>query len=104
MNGSSNLPPGVTESMIPGNRPEDIAWEKLLDEIGDSGLDHDEARARWESQPDLLALCKDIRKIYTNCLSMADMEKLDEAIASATVKPICDEPEGDYNQYEDREE
>jgi hypothetical protein len=24
-----NLPPGVSESMIPGNRPEDEAYEKL---------------------------------------------------------------------------
>jgi hypothetical protein len=32
---SSNLPPGVTENMIPGNRPEDMAeeafWEALYD-------------------------------------------------------------------------
>lgn len=26
---SSNLPPGVTDSMIPGNRPEDVAWESF---------------------------------------------------------------------------
>jgi hypothetical protein len=24
---SSNLPPGVTDSMLPGNRPEDALWE-----------------------------------------------------------------------------
>jgi hypothetical protein len=28
-----NLPPGVTESMIPGNRPEDIAWEKAWETL-----------------------------------------------------------------------
>lgn len=27
----SNLPPGVTESMIPGNRPEDLAEEEFVD-------------------------------------------------------------------------
>lgn len=27
----SNLPPGVNESDIPGNRPEDAYWEKVLD-------------------------------------------------------------------------
>ena len=27
----SNLPPGVTDSMIPGNTPADVAWEQLLD-------------------------------------------------------------------------
>ena len=26
-----NLPPGVTDSMIPGNRPEDVAWEKFIE-------------------------------------------------------------------------
>lgn len=34
---SSNLPPGVTEGMIPGNRPEDLKeeafWEVFLDKI-----------------------------------------------------------------------
>lgn len=25
---SSNLPPGVTEGMIPGNRPNDLEWER----------------------------------------------------------------------------
>jgi hypothetical protein len=29
----SNLPPGVTESMIPGNRPEDVDWDNLWDWI-----------------------------------------------------------------------
>lgn len=38
---TSNLPPGVTESMIPGNRPEDIAWEKLHNDI-----DKDAEKAR----------------------------------------------------------
>ena len=30
-----NYPPGVTESMIPGNRPEDAALEDLLDHVPD---------------------------------------------------------------------
>ena len=29
----SNLPPGVTEAMLPGNRPWDIEIEKLFDEL-----------------------------------------------------------------------
>lgn len=29
----SNLPPGVTSSMIPGNRPEDDKWEGCIDAI-----------------------------------------------------------------------
>lgn len=32
----SNLPPGVTDDMIPGNRPEDLRWEELLDAVGDA--------------------------------------------------------------------
>lgn len=31
---SSNLPPGVTESMIPGNTPEDHEWESMAETIG----------------------------------------------------------------------
>lgn len=30
----SNLPPGVTEGMIPGNRPEDADWDAVIDWIG----------------------------------------------------------------------
>jgi len=29
----SSLPPGVTENMLPGNRPEDEAWDNLHIEI-----------------------------------------------------------------------
>lgn len=36
---SSNLPPGITESMLPGNTPEDILWEKLYDKIYEDSLD-----------------------------------------------------------------
>lgn len=32
----SNLPPGVTENMIPGNRPEDIIFEAYFEEILDN--------------------------------------------------------------------
>jgi len=39
---ASNLPPGCRESDIPGSRPEDEAWEKLLDEFH-ATLGHDEA-------------------------------------------------------------
>jgi|SRR5215469_408423 len=33
MSNLSNLPPGVTESMIPGNRPEDEAHDKFIEHI-----------------------------------------------------------------------
>lgn len=42
-----NMPPGCSESDIPGNTPEDEAWEKLIDEMFQSGLTAAEARARW---------------------------------------------------------
>ena len=29
----SNLPPGVTDDMIPGNRPEDIEFQNAYDDI-----------------------------------------------------------------------
>lgn len=48
----SDLPPGVTAGMIPGNRPEDEAWEKLLDQIvgdaADVGMCDMDAMVAWE--------------------------------------------------------
>ena len=35
---SSNLPPDVTESMIPGNRPEDTEWERFLTWLDDIAI------------------------------------------------------------------
>lgn len=49
----SNLPPGVTESMIPGNRPEDEEWDHLIDWLDGLGLSPAEIRARLtEREPD----------------------------------------------------
>lgn len=48
---SSNLPPGVTDSMLPGNRAEDIAWESfhewLDDEATANRLSAQDARIVW---------------------------------------------------------
>ena len=45
---SSNLPPGVTDNMLPGNRPEDLQWDEVLEwaanELSESGLDPDEVQ------------------------------------------------------------
>lgn len=30
---NDNLPPGVTEAMIPGNRPQDMEYEQIIDSI-----------------------------------------------------------------------
>src|SRR3990167_5761088 len=48
----SNLPPGVTDSMLPGNRPEDIAWdnfyEMLSDEAGDHLMSSEDCFVAWK--------------------------------------------------------
>jgi len=46
----SNLPPGVTESMIPGNRPEDLAAEEMTEclyDIVESYLLQMRSGAKW---------------------------------------------------------
>ena len=50
----SNLPPNVTDSMIPGNRPEDAEWEEfycewLPDLLTDAGLTVEEAKQLIEA-------------------------------------------------------
>lgn len=42
----SNLPPGCSVADIPGNRPEDLEWDRLWDEMADWGLDPAEIRRR----------------------------------------------------------
>lgn len=50
---SDNLPPGVTVGMIPGNRPEDEAWERYTDEvyqrIRDAGVSQADADALFDN-------------------------------------------------------
>jgi hypothetical protein len=41
---SDNLPPGVTEGMIPGNTPEDAEWDSLYDWIAELGMEPSEIR------------------------------------------------------------
>jgi len=49
---SSNLPPGVTDGMIPGNRAEDAAWEELIEWIVNNvELSCDEIRERLSFGP-----------------------------------------------------
>lgn len=49
---SSNLPPGVTDSTLPGNRPEDLKWEAFYQAIEDDtvhmALEAEEAYKIWE--------------------------------------------------------
>lgn len=44
--GGWNLPPGVSVSDIPGNRPEDEEWERLWDRLVESGLTVEEIESR----------------------------------------------------------
>lgn len=34
---SSNLPPGISESSLPGNRPEDAAHERYMEQLAGDG-------------------------------------------------------------------
>ena len=36
---ASNLPPGVTEGMLPGNRPEDMAWDEAMEKINEMAIE-----------------------------------------------------------------
>lgn len=38
---ASNLPPGVSDCDIPGNRPEDIAWDEFMDYVLDELQSYD---------------------------------------------------------------
>ena len=45
---SLNLPPGVSDYDIPGNRTEDIEWENLIDKMMSDIDSPYEARQVWE--------------------------------------------------------
>jgi len=48
----SNLPPGCSEWHIPGNRPEDVAWERMFEKISDAlpGRDADRLIEKIQSE------------------------------------------------------
>lgn len=74
---SSNLPPGVTESMIPGNRPEDEAWEKFLDDLNEK-LGDTEPEA-WYAIVDMgIAAYEAMQHYLSYRESVAHMNALDE--------------------------
>jgi hypothetical protein len=52
---ASNLPPGVTVGMLPGNRPEDIAMDKVIDWICDQDL------TPWQVQEAIRVHCESNR-------------------------------------------
>ena len=71
--------------------PEDEAWDKFFEEIG--ALPIEEARARWDSQPDLRAACDqaleqlridhEARELTGGCGNHPLMETLYAALAKA---------------------
>lgn len=64
---SSNLPPGVTESMIPGNRPEDLKeeafWEELIDRVEKDDLLKRHLPENWDEAPVYQALIEIVRNM-----------------------------------------
>ena len=48
----SNLPPGVTENDLPGNRPEDEEWDKFYEKVDNDTIEMklyvDQATTIWE--------------------------------------------------------
>ena len=67
----SNLPPGVSESMIPGNRPEDAAWDKFyewLDEYTDQNrISIEELKARIQIKATEKDLSEALEAMYWFC-------------------------------------
>jgi len=92
----SNLPPGVTNSMIDNNFDEG-AWEELIDDIyatkvrmgnGDEILiTPEEARERWESQPKLKEFYS---VVFPALISFALNVKEVNSDIEKTEKVICD--------------
>lgn len=50
---SYNLPPGVRECDLPGNRPEDVGWEQFHQRVDDDtverGMSPEEATIVWQA-------------------------------------------------------
>lgn len=73
----SNLPPGVSEGMIPGNRPEDFEWDALLDWAYDYFLQNNcsptyAKRAILVGMAGIKAEHDEIESIITNRLNEAE--------------------------------
>lgn len=68
----SNLPPGVTESMIPGNRPEDIEYEKFWQDMEATNL----LREEWVDDDNFINL---IDWIITRVSQKSYQQGIDDA-------------------------
>jgi hypothetical protein len=83
---SSNLPPGVTESMIPGNRPEDTAWDNTIDAITDLSAEYG-----YTAKETLLAFKIGASALTHTKAKLRELEYLQEEIALGFLKRV--EPE-----------
>ena len=81
----SFLPPGVNASDIPGNRPEDVAWDRLHEWIDDTFADDcpDDLRRLIAAAPDLLEALRDLAHSCT-LTSIAQVAAHDRALAAIT--------------------
>ena len=91
MSSLSNYPPGITDSMIPGNRPEDEEYERLQNEfletvMADCKCDFKKALERWKQyrQADsevreenlrMKTALSIIRDMIRDCEMFGDLEK-----------------------------
>lgn len=86
---SSNLPPGVSASDIPGNRPEDMESDallnKIIDDIDKKGYSIEEAHQAWKYGQMLLGMYYDIRRDFNE--RIGEIEKsvlnMEETIGNA---------------------
>jgi len=72
-----NLPPGVTENMIPGNRPEDVRREEIEERVWEDAATVDGLREalrlkdqRWYSIDDIWSRLRDIGDIHQRVYEM----------------------------------
>jgi len=83
---NSNLPPGVTESMIPGNRPEDAAFETWHD------------AKETELEKDIDSMIDEIRSGYQGGFEH-DME-FDQGALAAEMARLLEELDLDGRVYQ----
>lgn len=87
---SYNLPPGVSENDIPGNRPEDIAWDDLVDWLGTLNLTPREIRKRLEVYDQLLGSARLAQLVFLKAVGgrveTADVLSADKQISDAILK------------------
>ena len=100
----SNYPPGVTEDMIPGNRPQDAVWEKLFDQLPPECPDCTQPTAGTDAH----GLAEHVRLIEDECgveirceFEGLDLEPCEATLAEVGCGPGC--PECDpRDHWEDR--